>query len=114
MTIRERIFWRVFVADALLAVLWLLLGGSFLEAIIIAVLQAVLLLIVEAVIGAVHKMTEIFKNKGRRLRHRVQAGGRESGPKSKRTGGQVQDTRIDIRNRNFDQADTGRAWPVGR
>lgn len=58
MTIRERIFWRVLAADILLALLWLILGGSLLEAIIIAVLQGILLGMIEGVIGAAHQIVE--------------------------------------------------------
>lgn len=58
MTIGERIFWRVLAADVLLAALWLILGGSLLEAIIIAVLQAGILMIIEGAVGAVHQLVE--------------------------------------------------------
>ena len=58
MTIGERVFWRVFAADILLALLWLILGGSLLEAIIIAVLQAGILMVIEGAVGAVHQLME--------------------------------------------------------
>lgn len=43
-------------ADILLAWLWLILGGSIDEAIIIAVLQAGLLLMIEGVVRTVHQL----------------------------------------------------------
>ena len=58
MKIGERLFWRVLAADILLAGLWLILGGSLLEAIIIAMLQAGLLLMVEGVIRGAHQLKE--------------------------------------------------------
>ncbi len=65
MTIGERIFWRVFAADVLLAALWLILGGSVLEIVIIAVLQAGILMVIEGAVGAVHQMVEDIN--GRRI-----------------------------------------------
>ncbi len=58
MTIGERLFWRVLAADILLAALWLILGGSVLEIVIIAVLQAGILMVIEGAVGAVHQMVE--------------------------------------------------------
>lgn len=58
MTIGERLFWRVLAADILLAVLWLILGGSVLEAIVIAALQGGLLMMIEGVIGAARQIRE--------------------------------------------------------
>lgn len=59
----EEIFCRVFIADILLAVTWLLLGGSMLEAVIITVLQAGLLLAIEAVIRTGHQLVEEFRER---------------------------------------------------
>ena len=58
MTTGERIFWRVLAADILLAALWLIFGGSLLEVIIIAVLQAGLLMVIEGAVGAVRQIKE--------------------------------------------------------
>lgn len=55
MTTGGRVFWRVLAADILLAAVWLILGGSVLEAIIIAVLQAGILMIIDGMAGAVHQ-----------------------------------------------------------
>lgn len=63
MTTGERLFWRVLAADILLAVLWIILGGSLLEIIILAALQAGLLLLIEGVIGAAHQMIRDAKER---------------------------------------------------
>lgn len=74
MTTGQQIFWRILTADILLAGFWLILGGSLLEAIIIAVLQAGILMIIEGAAGTVHQLMEdarerrTAKWKGRRSR----------------------------------------------
>ncbi len=63
MTIGKRLFWRVLAADILLVALWLILGGSVLEAIVIAALQAGLLMMIEGVIGTVRQLREDAKER---------------------------------------------------